>query len=141
MNATAEHVSGSFRSVLSNGNRHGLVIDLPEEQEGENLGPTALELTGMALAGCISTIWAKVATNSRVPYRTVDVDLDLDSGDGRAPFDRATATVRVESEAEPDKLERVLDKTMSACPVGRLFEEAGVTVDADLVVDRKMAAA
>lgn len=141
MNATAEHVSGSFRSVLSNGNSHGLVVDLPEEQEGGNLGPTALELTGMALAGCISTIWAKVATNSRVPYRTVDVDVDLKPGDGPAPFDRATATVRVESDADPEKLERVLDKTMSACPVGRLFEEADVALDANLVVNRNMATA
>jgi len=141
MNVTAEHGSGTFRSVLSNGERHGVVVDLPSEKGGSDLGPTALELTAMSLAGCISTIWAKVATNSRVEYRSVDVDIDLQQGNGPAPFERATATVRVESEADPSKLERVLDKTMNACPVGRLFEEAGVTVEAEIVAERKMAAA
>jgi uncharacterized OsmC-like protein len=141
MNVTAEHGSGTFRSVLSNGERHGVVVDLPSEKGGGDLGPTALELTAMSLAGCISTIWAKVATNSRVEYRSVDVDIDLQQGNGPAPFERATATVRVESEADSSKLERVLDKTMNACPVGRLFEEAGVTVEAEIVAERKMAAA
>lgn len=141
MNVTAEHGSGTFRSVLSNGERHGVVVDLPSEKGGSNLGPTALELTAMSLAGCISTIWAKVATNSRVEYQSVDVDIELQQGDGPAPFDRATATVRVESEADPSKLERVLDKTMNACPVGQLFEAAGVTVEAELAAKPEMAAA
>jgi hypothetical protein len=40
--------------------------------------------------------------------------------------------VRVDSSEEAGRLERVLDKTMRTCPVGRLFEEAGVDVQASL---------
>jgi hypothetical protein len=45
----------------------------------------------------------------------------------------AEAVVRVDSDEAPDKLERILDKTMRVCPVGRLFERAGVDIDTTLV--------
>lgn len=63
MTITSRHVTGSFQSVVDNSRHHGVVQDLPEAKSGDDLGPTALELAGMALAGCISTIWAKVASN------------------------------------------------------------------------------
>jgi uncharacterized OsmC-like protein len=133
MNVTAEHTIGNYQSVVDNDREHGVVLDLPKEKDGDNLGPTALELSGMSLAGCISTIWAKVAANSNVGYRTIEVEVDLEEGNGASPFTDATAVVRVDSDASEEMLERVLRKTMEACPVGQLFEQAGVEVHASLV--------
>lgn len=133
MNVTAEHAAGNYRSVVDNGRDHGVVLDLPENLDGDDLGPTALELSGMALAGCISTIWAKVAHNSDVDYRKIEVEVDLDQADGASTLTDSSAVVRVDSDADSDRLQRVLDKTMQSCPVGRLFEKAGVETKTTLV--------
>ncbi|MFP4068051.1 MAG: OsmC family protein [Spirochaetaceae bacterium] len=126
MKATARHVTGCYQSVVDNGRHHGYVVDLPEAKSGDDLGPTALELAGMALAGCVSTIWAVVANNSGVSYRKVIVEIDLDKGDKDPTFTGGKGVVRVDSDESEDKLQRVLDKTIKACPVGRLFEQADV---------------
>jgi putative redox protein len=131
MKATSEHTQGDYQSVVDNGRQHGLVLDLPASQDGDDLGPTALELTGMSLAGCISTIWAKVAENSGVPYRKIEVEMDLEKEKGT--IGASEVVVRVDSDEDAGKLERVLDKTMRTCPVGRLFEQAGVEIDTTLV--------
>ena len=131
MKATSEHTHGDFQSVVDNGRQHDLVLDLPPTQDGDDLGPTALELTGMSLAGCITTIWAKVAGNSGVSYRKIDVEMTLEKGD--TTIRDAEAVVRVDSDEAPGRLERILDKTMQVCPVGRLFERAGVDIDTTLV--------
>lgn len=131
MKATSEHTHGDFQSVVDNGRRHGLVLDLPPGQNGEDLGPTALELTGMSLAGCISTIWAKVAENSGVSYRKIEVEMTLEKGD--TTISDSEALVRVDSGEDLGKLERILEKTMQVCPVGHLFEQAGVDTDTTLV--------
>jgi Predicted redox protein, regulator of disulfide bond formation len=133
MNVTAEHAAGNYQSVVDNGREHDVVLDLPETLDGDDEGPTALELSGMALAGCISTIWAKVAHNSNVSYRKIEVEVDLEQADGAPTLTDSEAVVRVDSSADQDRLERVLDKTMQACPVGRLFEQAGVETETMLV--------
>ena len=131
MKATSEHTYGDYQSVVNNGRQHGLVLDLPPEEDGDDFGPTALELTGMSLAGCISTIWAKVAENSGVSYRKIEVEMQLEKG--KTTIRDAEALVRVDSDEDQDKLERILDKTMKICPVGHLFERAGVEIDTSLV--------
>lgn len=141
MTVTSTHTADSFRSVLANERNHGVVVDLPTDKGGDDLGATALELTAMSLAGCISTIWAKVATNSRVDYRSVDVEVTLDQANGASTFTDAHAIVRVDSDADRSKLERVLSKTMNACPVGLLFERADVSIGTDLVTEPALEAA
>jgi uncharacterized OsmC-like protein len=78
------------------------VLDLPPGQEGDDLGPTALEMTGMSLAGCISTIWAKVSANSDVPYRKIEVEMDLEKKKGT--IGTAEVVVQVDSDEDPGKL-------------------------------------
>lgn len=136
MTITSRHVTGCFQSIVDNGRHHGVVLDLPEAKSGDDLGPTALELAGMALAGCISTIWAKVASNSGVEYRKIRVELNLEQGDGSSTFTESTATVRVDSDEEQQKLERILSKTMDACPVGQLFEQAGIQTETTLIKEQ-----
>jgi len=133
MKATSEHTNGNYQSIVSNGRQHGLVLDLPPSGDGDDLGPTALELTGMSLAGCISTIWAKVAENSGVLYRKIEVEMDIQKKQGT--IGAVEVVVRVDSDEETGKLERVLDKTMRSCPVGRLFDQAGVEIDTTLVTE------
>jgi uncharacterized OsmC-like protein len=124
MKITSRHVTGCFQSVVDNGRQHGIVLDLPEAKSGDDLGPTALELAAMSLAGCVSTIWAVVAKNSRCSYRKMIVELDIDKPDKEPTFTTGKIHVKVDSDESEDKLKRILDKTLKACPVGRLFEQA-----------------
>ena len=133
MKITSRHVTGCYQSVVDNGRHQGLVLDLPESKSGDDVGPTALELAAMALAGCVSTIWAVVANNSKCSYRKMVVELEIDKPDDAPTFTKGTAVVKVDSDEAQEKLERILEKTMNACPVGRLFEAAKVEMETKLV--------
>jgi putative redox protein len=133
MKITSRHVTGCFQSVVDNGRHHGVVLDLPEAKSGDDLGATALELAAMSLAGCVSTIWAVVAKNSKCSYRKMIVELDIEKPDDAPTFTKADIKVRIDSDESQDKLERILDKTMKTCPVGRLFEQANLELPTTLV--------
>jgi putative redox protein len=83
----------------------------------------------MSLAGCITTIWAIVARNSGIAYESFRVEVEADKPQGAKTLAAARVSAFVKSAAETDRLERVLEKTVKACPVGVLFEQAGVRVE------------
>ena len=125
MKSVSRHITGCFQSVVDNGRHHGMVLDLPGAKGGNDLGPTALELAAMALSGCISTIWAVVAKNSGVSYQKLTVDLEAEKPDDTPTFTAARAVVTVESGETPERLQRVLDKTMDTCAGGQVVREGG----------------
>ncbi len=129
MKSTAKLVQGCYQSIVDNGRHHGVVLDLPDAKGGDDLGATALELAVMALSGCISTIWAVVARNSNVSYHKIVVDIDAQKPDDEPTISTVTGTVRIESNEPEEKLSRTLDKVMRTCPVGQLYEKAGIKVD------------
>jgi len=96
MKITSRHVAGCYQSVVDNGRNHGVVMDLPEKKSGDNVGATALEMAGMALAGCISTIWAVVANNSKCSYRKMIVELELDKPDEAIAAYRRAIAIRAD---------------------------------------------
>ena len=128
MKITSRHVTGCYQSVVDNGRHHGVVLDLPEAKSGDDVGATALELAAMALAGCISTIWAVVAGNSKCSYRKMIVELEMEKPDSAPTFTAGTAVVTIDSDESEEKLQRILDKTLNACPVGKLFEAANIDI-------------
>ena len=134
MKSVSRHISGCFQSIVDNGRHHGLVLDLPGAKGGNDLGPTALELAAMALSGCISTIWAVVAKNSGVSYQRLTVELEADKPDDEPTITATRAVVTVESSEPRERLQRILDKTLDACPVGKLYEKAGIPLRSELVV-------
>jgi len=136
MKSTSKHIAQCYQSIVDNDRHHGIVLDLPGAKGGKDLGPTALELAVMALSGCISTIWAIVATNSKVSYKSLTVEVEADKSDEQPTITAARAVVTVDSEESQEKLQRTLDKTMNACPVGRLYEKAGIQIQTTLVVDK-----
>jgi len=134
MKSTARLAEDCYMSVVDNGRHHGLVLDLPGAKGGDDLGPTALELAVMALSGCISTIFAIVAKNSKVTYHKFICDVEADKPDSEPTIVSAKAKIYVESADGFDKVNRVLEKTMQACPVGQLYEKAGVHIETELEV-------
>lgn len=133
MKSTAKLVEGCFQSIVDNGGHHGIVLDLPGNKGGQDVAPTALELAVMALSGCISTIWAVVAKNSGVPYHKFTVEVEADKPDDQVTIVAARAVATIESTESEETLERTLDKVMRTCPVGQLYEKAGIKIETKIV--------
>lgn len=121
---------GGYQSVINNGRNHSIVTDLPNASEGEDSGATALELAVMSLAGCISTIFKKVADKMRLNVEGLEVETDAEKG--AETISKVKCIVNVKSDASQEKLERCLATTMKSCPVGVLYEKAGVEVTTEL---------
>ncbi len=134
MKSTCKWIEG-MKSTVDNGRGHTVTLDLPSAQGGTDEGATALELAVMGLSGCVGTIFALVAKNSKVEFSALEVELDAEKPDSAKTVTAAKAIVRVKSAAAEDRLERILKKTMELCPVGVLFEQAGIHVEHELIVE------
>ena len=115
-----------FQSVVTNNRGHQVVVDLPQAKNGDDSGPTAFELSLMALAGCYSTIFALVAGKSRVEIQSLKVECDGRTTDDGMRFTQITTTVEVSSPADEATLEKVLKQTEQICPVGTIFQQAKI---------------
>jgi putative redox protein len=133
MKSTSRLVDG-MTSVVDNGRSHSVVVDLPREQDGTDLGATALELAVMALSGCITTIFSVVAGNSKLTFQGITVDIDAEKSQETGTVNKLKITGTVTSDETEAKVGRVFEKTMKTCPVGILFEKAGVEVESELNV-------
>ncbi len=125
MKATAIWQS-KFQSVVTNNRGHQVTVDLPQAKNGDDTGPTAFELSLMALAGCYSTIFALVAGKSRVEINSLRVDCEARTTEDGLRFTEITTTVEVSSPADEATLQKVLHQTEQICPVGSIFQQARI---------------
>lgn len=131
MKSTTKWIEG-FKSVADNGRNHEVIIDLPEDQGGTDTGPSALELTVLGLSGCVATIFAVVAKNSDLDFTSLKVDVNAEKG--KITIEKVDIKVYVK--ADDHKLaEKVLKKTLKACPVGLIFEKAGIDIPTELIFE------
>jgi|AGTN01.2.fsa_nt_gi Predicted redox protein, regulator of disulfide bond formation len=126
MKSRSELITPGFKSVIDNGRNHTITADLPPSQGGTDVAATALELMVMSLSGCITTIFAVVAQNSNVSFERITVDLDAEKG--KETIEKVHADVTVISCETEERVKRILEKTMKTCPVGILFEKAGISL-------------
>ena len=103
-------------------------VDLPEEEGGTNVGTSALELTVLSLAGCITTIFGLVARKRRLSFDALRVELNAERSTGAPTLQSVHGTLEVRSEAPREEVEAVLRLTLKTCPVGVLFEQAHIPV-------------
>jgi len=122
-----------FRIVVDNGRAHSVCLDLPPEL-GRDTGPTALELTVMGFSGCAATIFNLMAKKMRVPISDLEVRVKAEKPEGAHTVTKAYGEIVVKTSESEEKVDRVWKKTRENCPVGILFEQAGVQVDYKLRV-------
>lgn len=131
MKSTSKWNQG-FQSAVDNGRGHTVTVDLPPNQGGADTGATALELSVMALSGCVGTVFAVVAKNSSFTYDALRVEVTADKGE--KTIEKADIKIYVRT-ADQAKAARVLEKTLSICPVGILFELAEVKMKSELICE------
>jgi putative redox protein len=128
--------AGGYRTVLEDGRTHTVIVDLPRDEGGESAGTSALELAVLALAGCMTTIFSIVARRRRLSFAGMSIALEAERPEGAPTITRVRGTFRLRTEASPDEVGTALRLTLRTCPVGVLFEKAGIPVEVATVVER-----
>ncbi len=124
-----------FRIAIDDGRAHSVCVDLPPDI-GTDRGPTALELGIMSFAGCVATIFVLMAKKTRVKISDLEITMKAEKPEGAKTVTKADYEVTVKSDENEERLKRVFELTRANCPVGLLFERAGVKVSYNLKVTK-----
>ncbi len=120
-----------LRVAVDNGRAHSVCLDLPPEL-GTDMGPTALELGVMSFAGCFATIFSLTAKKMRIQLKDLEVELRALKSEATGTVASAKFNITVKSDARKDRIQRIFKLTRENCPVGKLFEQAGVKISYNL---------
>lgn len=133
MRANAVWVEG-YKSVVDNGRGHSVTLDLPTDQDGKDIGPTALELAIMALAGCATTIFKIVAAKRKLTYESLKIELNAEKPKNASALTEVNGHVEIATTGTEQEVQTALKLTFKTCPVGVIFEQAGIKVNYDLTL-------
>ena len=124
---------GGYESLLEDDRGHSVTVDLPADEDGRDLGTSALELSVLSLAGCVTTIFALVARRRRLRFEAMRVELEALRPRGARTIASVEGTFQISTSASEDEVTTALNLTLRTCPVGVLFEQAGIPVRVRLV--------
>ncbi len=113
----------NVRSVVDNQRTHSIVCDLSTGAGGTDSGPTALELSLMALADCGVTIFADVCKKSNIELSKVEVTVEAEKSPDSPVVTGVTMKVKVSSKARQELLDAAWRRTEANCPVLLIFKE------------------
>ena len=135
MYVNAKLIEG-FQILLDDNESHSYVVDLAPDV-GTGLGSSSLELCVMSHAGCYVTILALTAKKMRLALKGVRVKVEAVKSEETGTVSEETFDVNIKTDAPQDRVERLHKLTLENCPVGVLFERAGVKISYNLNVTRE----
>ncbi len=135
MRARSKLVEG-YRSVVDDGRGHSVVTDLPRDKGGTDTAPTALELAVMGLAGCITTIFAMIASGKKLSFEDIEVIVDAEKSDKDLTITSGRIKGIVVSNEPEERVRKIWQDTLKICPVGVLFQRAAVHFEHELEIRR-----
>jgi uncharacterized OsmC-like protein len=91
----------------------------------------------MSFVGCYVTIFTLVAKKMRFSVRNLEVSVEGVKSEAVGTISEANVDVFVEADMPKDRLERAHELTVQGCPVGKLFEKAGVKMKYNLRTAKK----
>ena len=120
----------NVRSIVDNQRTHSVVCDLSNPAGGADSGPTALELSMMALADCGVTIFADVCKKSNIQPKKVEITVEADKPADSAMVTAVSMKVNVVSSARKELVDAAWRRTEANCPVLLIFKNpTPVTVE------------
>lgn len=134
--ATAKLVKG-FRMDVDDGRSHALCLDLSRDDDGTDMGPSALELCVMSHAGCYATIFALTAKKMRFSLKDLEVKVEALKSEEAGTLIEEKFEIIVMIDAPEDRVQRIHKLTLQSCPVGRLFEKAGVKISYNIRTEKE----
>lgn len=125
-----------LRIAVDDGRAHSVCLDLPPEL-GTDMGPTALELGVMSYAGCLATIFTLTAKKMRVLLKDLEVKMEAVKSEDEGTIIEANFNVLVKTDVSEERVQRIFKLTLENCPVGKLFEKAGVKTSYNMRIERQ----
>ena len=119
------------RSVVDNRRGHSIITDLPENQNGEDTGATALELAVMAYASCLTTIYSLIAKNKKRDFKSITVEIEALKPEKAKTIEEVKIKAEIKAMNKEDA-KKTWNDTLKACPVGELFNRARVKTSIEL---------
>ena len=119
MRATARRENGTLKHEVEMGN-HSIVADEPEDEGGEDAGPTPQELLAASLASCTAITIEMYADRKGWDIGDVSVDVSYEPAQRGSPT-RFKMTVNLAKELPEDQRERLM-QIGAKCPVHRVLE-------------------
>jgi uncharacterized OsmC-like protein len=123
---------GNYRIDVDDQRTHAVCLDQPVSEDGTDMGPSPLELCLMSFVGCYVTIFTLVAKKMRSSLKNLEVRVEGVKSEAVGTISEANVDVFVEADMPKDRLERAHELTVQGCPVGKLFEKAGVKMKYNL---------
>ena len=117
-----------FQILLDDNEAHSYVVDLAPDL-GTWLGASSLELCVMTHAGCYITVAVLTAKKMRLALKGLKVKVEAVKPDKTGTISEETFNIDYKIDAPMDRVQRLHKLTLETCPVGILFEKAGVKVD------------
>ena len=113
----------NVRSIVENQRTHCVVCDMSTAAGGTDTGPTALELSMMALADCGVTIFADVCKKSNIELSKVEVTVEAEKSPDSPIVSGVTMKVNASSKARKELLDAAWRRTEANCPVLYIFKD------------------
>lgn len=128
---TELHVSAklveNFRVDVDDQRAHAVALDWPLP-DGMDMGPSPLELCLMSFAGCYASIFVLTAKKMRFRLKDLEVKVDAVKSEEAGTITEANFDILVDANVAKDRIQRAHELTVKSCPVGVLFEKAGVNI-------------
>lgn len=136
LNATAKLVK-NYRIDVDDGRSHAVCLDLEQDSGGTDMGPSALELALMSFAGCYAIIFMLTANKMRMAIKDLEIRTEAVKSEEVGTITEAKLEVRVRTDAPKDRVDRLHVLTVKGCPVGKLFEKAGVKTTYNVRIEKQ----
>ena len=133
--ANAKLIEG-FQIILDDNEAHSYIVDLAPNL-GTGLGASSLELCVMSHAGCYATICALTAKKMRLNLKELKVKVEAIKSDETGTIAEESFDIQIKMDASQDRIDRLHKVTLENCPVGILFEKAGVKINYKVNVTKK----
>ena len=69
----------------------------------------------------------------RLPFEALEIELEAHKPEGAKTVEKVQFDLKIKSEATDEKIKKCLEATVSNCPVGVLFKDAGVEVSSNVI--------
>ncbi|HUU76996.1 MAG TPA: OsmC family protein [candidate division Zixibacteria bacterium] len=122
-----------FQFKVDNGRNQTVILDVPPNYGGDNTGPTGLELAIMGLASCLGTTYKMIADKMHIEIIGLEVKAIVNK-DERDMVTDINLNVKIESNDEPEKLQKVLEMAEQNCPVDNIFHQTKIPMETKLEI-------
>jgi uncharacterized OsmC-like protein len=91
----------------------------------------------MSHAGCYATIFALTAKKMRFSLKDLEVRVEAVKSEEAGTVTEEKFEIVAKIDAPEDRVQRIHKLTLQDCPVGKLFEKAGVRISYDLRAEKE----